>query len=84
MLFHKEIPRPQLDTIYKFSGQYELFVGAQKKHLTNVKCLRDPDVIRTHDLLLRRQLLYPAELPDRNQKNRQSAIRSFICNGLTA
>ena len=27
------------------------------------KC--DPDWIRTNDLLLRRQLLYPTELPDR-------------------
>ena len=26
--------------------------------------LSDPDWIRTNDLLLRRQLLYPAELPD--------------------
>ena len=26
----------------------------------------DPDWIRTNDLLLRRQLLYPAELRDRN------------------
>ena len=25
----------------------------------------DPDGIRTHDRLLRRQMLYPAELPDR-------------------
>ena len=29
-----------------------------------MKRLRDPDWIRTNDLLLRRQLLYPAELPD--------------------
>ena len=26
---------------------------------------RDPDATRTHDRLLRRQMLYPAELPDR-------------------
>ncbi len=26
--------------------------------------LRDPDATRTHDRLLRRQMLYPAELPD--------------------
>ena len=25
----------------------------------------DPDATRTHDRLLRRQMLYPAELPDR-------------------
>jgi hypothetical protein len=29
-----------------------------------LKRLRDPDWIRTNDLLLRRQLLYPTELPD--------------------
>ena len=29
----------------------------------SVEC--DPDGIRTHDRLLRRQMLYPTELPDR-------------------
>ncbi len=32
----------------------------------------DPDWIRTNGLLLRRQLLYPAELPDRIIKNRKT------------
>ncbi len=30
--------------------------------------LREPDWIRTNDLLLRRQLLYPAELPVQKKK----------------
>ena len=39
----------------------------------------DPEAIRTLDLLLRRQLLYPAELPDPLLKqNRQSAVRSHL------
>ena len=36
-----------------------------KKKRKHLACVCDPDWIRTNDLLLRRQLLYPAELPDR-------------------
>ncbi len=45
-----------------------------KKPLSSLKglyLLCDPDAIRTHDLLLRRQLLYPAEL--RNQYKRKNS-----------
>jgi hypothetical protein len=34
-------------------------------------CEGDPDWIRTNGLLLRRQLLYPAELPDRLENDRR-------------
>ena len=34
----------------------------KKESLFRLSC--DPDGIRTHDRLLRRQMLYPAELPD--------------------
>ena len=33
--------------------------------------LGDPGAIRTRDRLLRRQMLYPAELRDRGRKNRE-------------
>jgi hypothetical protein len=36
----------------------------------------DPDWIRTNGLLLRRQLLYPAELPDQNFYARSDALSS--------
>ena len=45
------------------------FVKIKNTHSINSVRLSfssDPDVIRTHDLLLRRQLLYPAELRNRN------------------
>lgn len=38
--------------------------GSQN-HVEFVTLFRDPDATRTHDRLLRRQMLYPAELPDR-------------------
>lgn len=39
-----------------------------------------PDAIRTHDLLLRRQPLYPAELPElHDKKPRQSNIIRSLC-----
>ncbi len=45
------------------------FIKTKDTHSINsvsVLFSSDPDVIRTHDLLLRRQLLYPAELRNRN------------------
>jgi hypothetical protein len=41
------------------------------KSLKPFTVLGDPDWIQTNDLLLRRQLLYSAELPDRLPKYRQ-------------
>ena len=59
---------------YKFEKQYQqIFSGfpsnlAEKEETPcfsgSFSSVRDPDWIRTNDLLLRRQLLYPAELPD--------------------
>jgi hypothetical protein len=47
-------------------------VGGQKKPPLSwrVFILSDPGAIRTRDRLLRRQMLYPAELRDRGRKNR--------------
>ncbi len=36
-------------------------------------------MIRTHDLLLRRQLLYPAELPDQNEKGSEQYLHTAYC-----
>ena len=43
------------------------YQGTLSQFSTQNHCVsnRDPDRIRTYDLLLRRQLLYPAELRDR-------------------
>lgn len=44
----------------------EGYVGniyTKKESRLGLSC--DPDATRTHDRLLRRQMLYPAELPDR-------------------
>ena len=54
--------------------------GAQKtgcSHECPVSC--DPVGARTQDLLLRRQLLYPAELPD--QCTKFSLLSKFGCKG---
>ena len=49
-----------------------------------LSALSDPDVIRTHDLLLRRQLLYPAELPDQKLGlNDQLITSQLLQNSLT-
>ena len=47
----------------KYQGQRKI---EHKKAQIKIRfeLFRDPDRIRTCDLLLRRQLLYPAELPD--------------------
>ena len=39
-------------------------INTRKGNLFRDSPFCDPDGTRTHDLLLRRQLLYPAELPD--------------------
>ena len=49
-------------------------VGGQKKSRHSrggYFILGDPGAIRTRDRLLRRQMLYPAELRDRGRKNRE-------------
>ncbi len=46
----------------RIGDEMELFRNKKALNLSAFLC--DPDWIRTNDLLLRRQLLYPAELPD--------------------
>jgi hypothetical protein len=38
----------------------------------------DPDWIRTNDLLLRRQLLYPTELPDLLKSGKYKRIQNIM------
>ena len=43
----------------------------------------DPETTRTSDPRLRRPLLYPTELPDRNLKNNNySSTRNYTCQGV--
>ena len=42
---------------------------------------RDPEGIRTPDRLLRRQMLYPAELRDHYKTEKTTPKLSFLCRG---
>ena len=45
----------------------------------NLQAFCDPDAIRTRDRLLRRQMLYPAELPDHLSRRLCSAASFCEC-----
>ena len=60
-----------------------LYVWA-KKNPRQRSGTRDSAAIRTQDLLLRRQLLYPAELRNQSESERNESLFSFPSQGLVA
>ena len=57
------MPNPQLLDLIQYTGSFGRNIG-QKKVFNYLKTFCDPIWIRTKGLLLRRELLYPAELWD--------------------
>ena len=49
---------------YKIANTCTSVTYGHEKRATKLWPFSDPDATRTHDRLLRRQMLYPAELPD--------------------
>jgi hypothetical protein len=68
--------------IWKFALKPALVVGFNKKSATFDRALCDPDWIQTNDLLLRRQLLYSTELPDRRSAKILQKQEKFAADSL--